>query len=100
METRISRHARQRLQQRGTRTRELMLVLVHGDIEIPAQRGCRFLRLSHRAVGELLSANRFTIQDVDRAKRLMVLVDSTGCVVTAFKCDLNRGFLGRRGSRR
>ena len=98
---RISRHARQRLQQRGTRTREIVLVIAHADIEIPARSGCRFLRLSHRAVASLLRQDRFAVQDVDRARRLMVLVDASDRVVTVFKCDPEQRFHGvERGWRR
>lgn len=82
----ISRHARQRLQQRGARTREVVLI-AHADIEIPARDGCRFLRLSNRAATWLLQQDRFTVQDVDRARRLMVLIDRSYKVVTVFKCD-------------
>jgi hypothetical protein len=97
----ISRHARQRLQQRGTRTKEIVLVIDSGDIEIPARSGCRFLRLSHRAVASLLRQDHFPVQDVDRARRLMVLVDPSDRVVTVFKCDPERRFQGvQRGWRR
>jgi hypothetical protein len=86
----MSRHARQRLQQRGARPREVALVLHHGDIEIPANRGCRFVRLSHHAAALLQAQDSLTPQDVDRARRLMVLVDQSNAVVTVLKCDPQR----------
>jgi hypothetical protein len=89
---RITRHARQRLQQRGTRTQELAIVMSYGDIEVPARQGCRFLRLSHKAVAFLLEGGRFAVQDVDRARRLTVLADAADQVVTVFKCDPERRF--------
>jgi hypothetical protein len=33
---RMTRHARQRLQQRGGRVKELAIVMTYGDIEVPA----------------------------------------------------------------
>src|SRR5262249_7543104 len=95
----MTRHARQRLQQRGARTKELAIVMTHGDIEVPAGGGCRFVRLSHRAVASLLSGGGFTIQDIDRARRLMVLANSADQVVTVLKCDPERRFPGARGKR-
>jgi hypothetical protein len=80
----ITRHARQRLQQRGSRQKELAIVMTYGDIEIPARDGCRFVRLSHRAIRWLLECERVAVRDVDRAKRLMVLADSSDRVVTVF----------------
>jgi hypothetical protein len=98
----ITRHARQRLQQRGARPKEVAIVMSHGDIEVPARDGCRFVRLSHRAAARLLSGSDFAVQDVDRAKRLMVLADSADQVVTVLKCNPERRFPGatRERSRR
>jgi hypothetical protein len=91
---RLTRHARQRLQQRGTRAKELAILMAYADIEVPAQNDCRFLRLSRRAVAGLLKSGSFSIQDVDRAKRLMVLADSSDRVVTVIKCDPERRIAG------
>jgi hypothetical protein len=95
----ITRHARQRLQQRGARAKEIAIVMKYGDIEVPARDGCRFLRLSRRAVALLLHNGQIGIQDVDRAKRLMVLADPWDRIITVLKCDpqrkvrgLNRGW--------
>jgi hypothetical protein len=98
----MTRHARQRLQQRGARAKEIAIVMTYGDIEVPARDGCRFLRLSRRAVAWILQRERIAVQDVDRAKRLMVLADSSDRVVTILKCDPDRRFLGatRRETRR
>ena len=96
----ITRHAKQRLQQRGTRTKDVAIVMTYGDIEVPARQGCRFLRLSHKAVASLLQGSGFTVQDVDRAKRLPVPADPADQVVTVFKCDPERRFPGENRGRR
>jgi hypothetical protein len=95
----ITRHARQRLQQRGARTKDLTIVMTYGDIEIPARDGCRFVRLSHGAVGWILEHERIAVQDVERAKRLMVLADDSDRVVTVFKVNLERKVLGPKRER-
>jgi hypothetical protein len=71
--------------------------MAHGDIEIPARNGCRFLKLSDGAVAALLSGNHFTVQEVDRAKRLLLLADMSDRVVTVLKSSPERR---PRGSRR
>jgi hypothetical protein len=89
----MTRHARQRLQQRGSRPREVAIVLNHGDIEIPARDGCRFLLLSNSAAETLFRGNLgFAVQDVDRARRLAVLADSNDRIVTVLKRDPRRRF--------
>jgi Domain of unknown function (DUF4258) len=95
----ITNHARQRLQQRGARQKELMIVIAYGDIEVPARDGCRFLRLSRRAVASLLQSGRMAVHDVDRAKRVMVLADQSDRIVTVFKCDPERR-ISRSNTRR
>jgi hypothetical protein len=89
-ELKTTRHAKQRLQQRGARPKELAIVMAYGDIEVQAREGCRFVRLSHRAVAWILEHKRVAVQDVDHAKRLMVLADSSNRVVTVFKTDPER----------
>jgi hypothetical protein len=96
----LTRHARQRLQQRGGRAKEVAIVIAHGDIEILAERGCRFLRLSHGACAMLFQGGAYRVQDLDRARRLVVLVSSTDEVVTVFKYDPERRFPGCRALRR
>jgi hypothetical protein len=87
---RITRHARQRLQQRGARAKDVAIVMAYGDIEVPARQGCRFLRLSHQAASSLLHGGLFAVQDIDQARRLMVLADSSDQVVTVLKGDRER----------
>ena len=96
----ITRHARQRLQQRGSRPKDLAIVMAYGDIEIPARDGCRYVRLSHREVTRLQSEGRLKVADADRARRLFVLADAQGRVVTVLKCSPERRFLSRRRPRR
>lgn len=86
----MTRHARQRLQQRGSRAKDVAILMAYGDIEVPARDGCCFLRLSRGAVTWLLECGRIPIQEIDRARRLTVLVDPLDRVVTALKCDPDR----------
>jgi hypothetical protein len=88
----MTRHAKQRSQQRGASTKGIAIVMAYGDIEVPAQGNCRFVRLSHRAAASLLAGGGFPVQEIDRAKRLMVLVDATDRIVTVLKCDPARSF--------
>ena len=96
----LTRHARQRLQQWGGRPKEVAIVLAHADIEVSARHGCRFLRLAHRACAALFQGGAHRVQDVDRARRVLVLVSSGGEVVTVIKYDPERRFPGRSGHRR
>ena len=92
----MTRHARQRQQQRGARTKEIAIVMAYGDIEVPARDGRHFLRLSRKAATWLLQYGRIGIQDVDRAMRLMVLVDPSDRIVTVLKCDPGRRVPGSK----
>jgi hypothetical protein len=97
----ITRHARQRLQQRGARAKELAIVMTYGDIEVPAKDGCRFVRLSNRAVRWLLERDHVAIQDLDRAKRLIVLADHLDRIITVLKGDPERKVIApKRETRR
>jgi hypothetical protein len=91
----ITRHARQRLRQRGARREQLGIVLDYGDIEILARNGCRFVRLSHSAVRSLHEARTLSVQALDQAARLMLLIDANGRIVTAFKCDPSQRHFSR-----
>jgi hypothetical protein len=82
----LTRHARQRLQQRGSRERQVAIVLTYGE-EVPAKNGCRFLCLSRKEAALLLRQDVASIRDIDRALRLLVLKDSYDRVVTIIKCD-------------
>jgi hypothetical protein len=86
----LTRHARQRLQQRGSREREVAIVLTYGDIEVPAKNGCRFLCLSRKEAALLLQQDIASIREIDRARRLPVLRDSYDRVVTIIKRDPER----------
>jgi Domain of unknown function (DUF4258) len=93
---RMTRHAKQRIQQRGIGTAEISIVIAHGDIEVAAWNDCYFRRLSHANVAALINSCKFRIQDIDRAKRLMVLVDAFDQVVTLIKTDPDRRFVGKK----
>jgi hypothetical protein len=67
--------------------------MAHGDIEIPARDGCRYVQLSNRAAGVLLSSGVVSVQDVDRARRLILVVDGSDRIVTIIKCDPHALFL-------
>jgi hypothetical protein len=73
--------------------------MAYGDIEVPAKDGCRFVRLSHRAVTWILEHERIAVQDIDRAKRLMVLADGSDRVVTVLKGDPERKVLAPKRER-
>jgi Domain of unknown function (DUF4258) len=96
---RLTRHARQRLRQRGVRTTEIEIILAYADIEVPARNGCRFLRLSNNAAASLYE-DRFAVQDIDRARRLMVLADPTDQIVTVIKLGPAERILRPRGAER
>jgi hypothetical protein len=87
---RMTRHARQRLQQRGSRPKDVAVIMAYGDIDVPAQNGCRYVRLSHREVARLQREGSFRVSDIDQARRLVVLVDPEGRVVTIVKCSPER----------
>jgi hypothetical protein len=72
------------------RRKKVEIVMVYADIEVPARKGCRFLRLSHGVAARLLQQGHVGIQDLDRAKRLLVLTDAADRIVTVVKCDPQR----------
>lgn len=84
---RMTRHARQRLQQRGSRPKDVAIVMTYGDIEVPAREGCRYVQLSHREAARLQREGSLKISEVDQARRLVVLADPDGRVVTVLKCS-------------
>jgi hypothetical protein len=96
----MTRHATARLRQRGVQPKDVAIVMAYADIEVPARNGCRFLRLSHLAAASLLSADGFTVQDVDRARRLIVLAGTSDQVITVLKCAPERRFSAARGGAR
>jgi hypothetical protein len=95
----LTRHAQRRLQQRGSRTGDVAIVVAYGDIEISARNGCRYLQLSNEEAAMLQQRAILTATEVDRARRLVVLVDSTGKVVTLLKRCPNWAMIRRRRSR-
>jgi Domain of unknown function (DUF4258) len=98
---RMTRHARQRLQQRGSRPKDVAIVMTYGDIEVPAREGCRYVQLSHREAARLQREGGLKASEVDKARRLVVLADPDGRVVTVLKCSPERRVSSRRaGARR
>lgn len=98
---RITRHARQRLQQRGSRPKDVAIVMTYGDIEVPAREGCRYLQLSRREAARLQREGSLKVSEVDQARRLVLLADPDGRVVTVLKCSPERRVSSRRaGARR
>jgi hypothetical protein len=96
---RLTRHARQRLQQRGSREKDVAIVMTYGDIEVPARSGGRFLRLSRSEAARLQRQAILAVRDVDRARRLLVLTDPSDRVVTVIKCDPERRTMDFRHAR-
>ena len=93
---RVTRHAQQRLQQRGSRAKDLVIIMAYGDIEIPARDGCRYLQLSRKEAARLQREGNLKVSEVDHARRLVVLVDSQGRVVTVIKYSPERRVSWRR----
>jgi hypothetical protein len=75
--------------------------MTYGDIHVPAQNGCGYVRLSHREAARLQREGSLKVSDVDKVRRLVVLADPEGRVVTILKCSPERRISSRRaGSRR
>jgi hypothetical protein len=70
--------------------------MAYGDIDVPARDGCRCVRLSHREAARLQREGSLKVSDVDRARRLVVLADPAGRVVTILKCNPERRIASRR----
>jgi hypothetical protein len=87
---RMTRHARQRLQQRGSRPKDAAIIMTYGDIDLPARNGCRYMRLSHQEAARLQREGSLKVSEVDQARRLVVLADPEGRVVTVLKCSPER----------
>lgn len=97
---RITRHARQRLQQRGSRLKNVAIVMTYGDVEVPARDGCRYVQLSDREAARLQCEGSFTVSDLDQSRRLVVLADAEGRVVTVLKCSPERRVSSRWAGKR
>lgn len=83
----MTKHGEERLKQRGSQVHDVEIVFRYGDVEVPAHRGCRFLRLSHHTANSLLVAGILPVQAVDRARRLVLLLDPSDRLVTVVKCN-------------
>lgn len=99
LQPRLTHHARQRLQQRGSSVQDVANVVAHGDIEVPARNGCHYLQLSNKEAAMLQQKAILSSAEVDRARRLVILVDPAGRVVTLLKCCPGRTIIRRRGRR-
>src|SRR5260370_15689264 len=99
LQPRLTHHARQRLQQRGSSAQDVAIVVAYGDIEVPARNGCLYLQLSNKEAAMLQQKAILTPTDVDRARRLVFLLDPAGKVVTLLKCCPDRAIIRRRGAR-
>jgi hypothetical protein len=98
---RVTRHAQQRRQQRGSRPKDLAIVMAYGDIEIPARNGCCYLQLSRREAARLQREGHLNVSDIDQARRLIVLADPKGRIVTILKSSPKRRLSSLRvGGRR
>ena len=87
---RMTRHARQRLQQRGSRPKDVAIVMTYGDVEVRAREGCRYVQLSHREAARLQREGNLKVSEVDQARRLVVLADPDDRVITVLKCTPER----------
>ena len=88
----LTRHARQRCQQRGVRASLLRSVLKNADVEKPAHNGAMLVSVS-KARAEELNID-------DRLGRLGVVLANDGAVITVAHISGNRrGKVWRRGRR-
>ena len=62
-------------------------MMTYADIEVPARNGGRFLRLSRSEAARLLQKGVASVQEVDRARRLLVLTDPSNRIITIIKGD-------------
>jgi len=84
MELTPTKHARDRITQRGVTGRVLSAVLRHFDREIEVGGGCRALRMSHQAVASLNSQEPAS-RSVRGLQNLAIVEHcSTGNIVTVF----------------
>lgn len=83
---RLSRHAERRCQQRGITNDRLLAFFDHADVDQPARRNCRLIRVSLRCAQALRDGERFA--------SLAAIVDDSGRVVTML--HLARDRRGRR----
>lgn len=93
---RLTRHARKRLQQRGSRARDAAIVIAYGDIEVPARNGCRYLQLSQKEAARLQREELVAVAEMDRARRLVILADSLDRIITVIKVSPERSTLRSR----
>lgn len=87
---RMTRHARQRLQQRGSRPKDVEIIMTYGDVEVRAGEGCRYVQLSDKKAARLQREGTLKVSEIDQARRLVVLADPDGRVITILKCGSER----------
>lgn len=80
---RPTRHARERIAQRGIDPAALSLLLIHGD-DLPAARGARLRALKCKTVAELI-ADGHDRAEVETARQLEAVVGPTEEVITVWK---------------
>ena len=91
-------HLMFRCQQRGIRDDAVSLVILYAD-KVQKSCGDRLVWMTGTAEREAIQ-DGLSIKIIDRAKHLVVVVGSSGMIVTAFKSDRNRrGFRDERRSR-
>lgn len=89
----ISRHGRERMQQRGIRLRIMAAVWSHGDVTFHAGDGCEVVRASNDCIAGLICDGILTPDDARRAQRISLVAGRAG-VITALRAA--RGRIGRR----
>ena len=78
----ISEHAQCRFRQRGIRSGLISFILENHDVVLNSGGGCRFVRVSRRALGTIGgSVDRQFLEKADRV--VLVLNDEDGTIVTA-----------------
>lgn len=82
----LTRHAGERLQQRGVTINEVDIFLDWADRSEPAGGGCEALTLSHRNLRKMRDAG-IPAHAIDRVARLRAIVSDCGIIITVIKGD-------------
>lgn len=80
----LTKHAAERLDERGIPSADLELLLAAGDLERKQVRHCRSIQLSRRAAQRLIRAGIARAR-VDRLRRLTVITGGDGAIVTIYR---------------
>lgn len=95
MTVQVSRHAQERLVQRGLRRASLELVVAYADVAAKRRGGAVRLRMTRRAMQEAV-ADGVDLKVVDGARALAAIYRD-GLVLTQYRARHDREWRSRRG---